>query len=403
MKNYIRSERSNLLEPNAYISMVLELSGEVSNMKLKQAVENAYQANETTMSKIVLEENGEAYYETMKKTGCKCILSKEPWKKLLFESEKMTFALNEGELIRTFITEEDGRTIVFIHAHHLAGDGKSMVDFIQDIMQSMEGKQLAFKPMVLVDQAYLEKRASLPAGTKYLLTCANRRWKKNGRSFTWQDYYRIHSEYWENWHSEIEYSAYDMEEIRRGCEGDVTVNSYMIGSFLRKHPEYRRIGIPVSIREEYKGMSNQTSGIDVTCRYRKGKSFEKNVKEIHKAIYRKLDNQNSKYFILMFMDCLVPSLVDAVLLQTHGCYQNKTARRLAKIMGYMEGRNRDLGVSNLNRIAIQSESASYRVEKIMFIPPKVSYAKHIIGICTWQNELVVCKHHMRNLKEKLTE
>ena len=26
-----------------------------------------------------------------------------------------------------------------------------------------------------------------------------------------------------------------------------------------------------------------------------------------------------------------------------------------------------------------------------------------LGICTWQNELVVCQHHMRNGKEKLTE
>lgn len=403
MKNYIRSERPNLFEPNDYISMVIEISGDVSKTKLRHAIECTYQANQTTMSRIVLEEDGQAYYEAMEQTGCKCILSNEPWQKLLLQSEKEPFALNEGELMRTFVTEEGNRTIVFIHAHHLAGDGKSMVDFIQDTFLSMDGKQLVFKPMLSVDHTYLEKRAKLQWGMKKIIKRINQKWKKTGTCFTWEDYYAIHRAYWKKYHSEIEWNTLDAEYVKKSCAKDTTVNSCLIGMLLQEHPEYKRIGIPVSIREESRGMSNQTSGVEIVYRFREKLSFEDNVKNIHKAIYKRINNQNMKYFVLMFEEKLSPSLIDAILLQTHDCYRNKISKRMAKVMGYMGDRTRDLGVSNLNRIEIPIESETYQVERVIFIPPKVSYAKQIVGVCTYQNEMVVCRHYMRKQEGKFSD
>ena len=74
MKKYIRSERANLFEPNVYISMIVKLSGNLQSEEIEQAVYKAYEANETTMSRIVLEENGDAYYEKMGSSGCRFII-----------------------------------------------------------------------------------------------------------------------------------------------------------------------------------------------------------------------------------------------------------------------------------------------------------------------------------------
>ena len=73
MKKYIRSERANLFEPNVYISMIVKLSGDLQSEEIEQAVYKAYEANEATTSKIVLGENGDAYYEKMGSSGCKFI------------------------------------------------------------------------------------------------------------------------------------------------------------------------------------------------------------------------------------------------------------------------------------------------------------------------------------------
>lgn len=68
--NEIITERPNLFEPNVYITVCVEIAGKVSPNKLSTAVKQAFEANEATMSKIVLE-NGLAYYEKMSVSNCK--------------------------------------------------------------------------------------------------------------------------------------------------------------------------------------------------------------------------------------------------------------------------------------------------------------------------------------------
>lgn len=392
MKKYIRSERANLFEPNVYISMIVKLSGEISKEEIQHAVEKAYEANEATMSRIVLEDNGDAYYEKMESSGCKFFVDNRPWQELLNRSEKNPFAINEGELIRTFLTKEDRYIVLFIHAHHLVGDGKSILILINDIANCLAGKQLTYKPMVLMESNFLKKKAKLMLAIRLALKRGNRKWRKIGRNFTWDDYYAVHKKYWEDHSSEIDVKTYDINKLKLQCKNDVTLNSYMIAKLLSEHPECKVVGIPVSIREEDRGMSNQTSGIAIKYRYNQNVTFEVNLDKIHKIIYKKINNKNMKYFILLFMEQLCPSLIDAILLQTHGCYQNKLSEKMARIMGYIGDGGRDLGVTNLNRIDIPKESSNYEIEDIVFIPPKVSYAKNVVGISTYKDLLTVSYH-----------
>ena len=397
MKKYIRSERANLFEPNVYISMIVKLSGDLRNEEIEKAVYKAYEANEATMSKIVLEENGDACYEEMGSSGCKFFADSRPWKELLYQSEKRPFALNEGELVRTFLTEENEQLILFIHAHHLVGDGQSVLVLLNDIINSLNRQPFTYKPMLLVDRSFLEKRAKLATGIKLYIELLNQKWQKNARAFTWDDYYAIHSKYWNESVSEIEWKTYDIKELKARCPEGITINSYLIAELLREHPEYEVIGIPVSVRED-EGMSNQTSGIAVKYKYNYKSEFEVNANRVHKAIYKKLNNKNMKYFILLFMERLCSSLIDAVLLQSHGCYQNKLTEKMAKVMGYIGNEGRDLGVTNLNKIDIPNVHERFEIKNILFVPPKVSYAKEVIGISTYADKLIVCYHKIISLK-----
>lgn len=249
--------------------------------------------------------------------------------------------------------------------------------------------------MSSVDRDFLEKRAKLGKGTKLFIKWINQKWQKNARAFAWDDYYAIHKKYWNEYVSEIEWKTYDIKELRARCPNGVTINSYMISELLKDHPECEVVGIPVSIRED-KGMSNQTSGIAIKYKYNFKRAFEVNTNQVHKAIYKKLKNRDKKYFILLFMERLCPSLIDAVLLQSHGCYQNKLTENLTKIMGYIGDGGRDLGVTNLNKIDIQNVHAGFVIEDIMFVPPKISYAQKVIGISTYADKLIVCYHKITN-------
>ena len=133
-KKYIRSERANLFEPNDYITMVVTFSGKLTQNEAAQAVKQAYANNEASMSKIVLKEDGSAYYEKLLESGCKVFFDSRNWREILKENEKCPFDLKNGELIRTFIIKEEQGMTLLLMAHHLAGDGMSMLYFIEDIL-----------------------------------------------------------------------------------------------------------------------------------------------------------------------------------------------------------------------------------------------------------------------------
>lgn len=391
MRKYIRTERANLFEPDVYISMVVKIAGNVSKEAMRNAVESAYEANEATMSRIVLEDSGEAYYEKLESSGCRVFMEKKPWMELLMQSEKEAFHLKNGELIRVFLTEEDEKLVLLIHAHHLVGDGKSVLFLLKDIVNFLDGKELTYKPMKLIDGGFLQKKARLAPGMKLLLRCVNRKWDKVGRHFSWENYYAVHKKYWSDHTSQIRVQTYDISKIKAQCSGKITVNSYMITLLLKDYPASKTVGIPVSIREEDKGMSNQTSGIVIKAKYNRKQSFDKNLRTVHRRIDKELRSRNKKYFVLLFMEYLSPSLTDAVLLQTHGCYQNKWSEKMARIMGYLGEGGRDLGVTNLNQIDLPDKYTNFTIESIQFIPPSISYTKNIVGISTFQNVLTVTK------------
>lgn len=63
-------------------------------------------------------------------------------------------------------------------------------------------------------------------------------------------------------------------------------------------------------------------------------------------------------------------------------------------MGYKGGKTRNLGITNLTRLDIPTKYGEYKINKIIFIPPVVSYARHIIGVSTLENELTITYHFM---------
>ncbi|MBQ4531435.1 MAG: hypothetical protein IJA36_12640 [Lachnospiraceae bacterium] len=222
-----------------------------------------------------MEENGDAYYEKMGSSGCGFIIDNCSWKELLHQSEKRPFALNKGELVRTFLTKENEQLILLIHAHHLVGDGQSVLILINDIVTSMNKQPLVYKSMLSVERNFLEKRAKLGKGTKLYIKWINQKWQKNARAFTWDDYFAIHRKYWNEYTSEIDWITHDIKELKEKCPKGITINSYIITELLREHPECEVVGISISIRED-KGMSNQTSGIAVKYKYNSKRAFEEN-------------------------------------------------------------------------------------------------------------------------------
>lgn len=387
----INTERPNLFEPNVYITFCVEIQDEACLQKLMKAVQCAYEANEVTMSKIVLD-HGKVYYEKMTATGCRVEFSDANWMDLVKENEQKPFELERGELVRTFLIPGEDSTQLLVMAHHLAGDGKSVLYLVQDIMRSFAGEALTDKPLTLLVRDSLPKKG-LSLSAKWYAAYCRKKW--TDLYLTWQDYYAIHAKYWSRTRSEIQCKTLSVDETNQIIEAakkcGCTVNSWLITRCLQKYGDKCEVGIPVSVRKPgNESMSNFTSGISIGYQYNRRKSFEENAMQVHKKISDML--RKHRIFVLQFLAELPMTLIDAVLLNTHGLYSNPLAEKTAEVMGYTGKKKRGIGVTNLGVLDISTAYGDYKISNVIFVPPAVSYSDNIIGVSTVNGRMSITYH-----------
>lgn len=99
------------------------IGGKVEIQALETAVKKACSRNEMLRSRILLEEDGHAFYETgeEKEIHIRKMDVKEDWKEVIQSQASIPFALKDGELLRFFawFMEEECRLLII--GHHLAG------------------------------------------------------------------------------------------------------------------------------------------------------------------------------------------------------------------------------------------------------------------------------------------
>lgn len=392
--NEIVVERPHLFEPNVYIAVCVEISGEINLNKLTAAVKQAYAANEATMSKIVLED-GICYYEKLPVSNCKVEISNEDWLEVVKKNEKISFAIDKGELVRTYIIPLEEKTQILIMAHHLVGDGKSVIYFIKDIMNALSDIPLTYKPLTLITRESLPKKGLSLLAKLYTKYCKN---KWNNRSFGWQDNYNLHNKYWNNYSSDIQYETLSAEQTQKIIEQSkqigCSVNSYLVTMFLQKRQKRCEVGIPVSIRQDNnEAMSNLVSGIQINYKYNANKSFSKNAISVNKKIARKL--KKKRLFVLQFLSGFPAALIDAVLVNKYNSiYYDRLIEKTAKVMSYTESTMRDMGITNLGKLDVPVSYGMCKIENIVFIPPAVSYSNNVIGVSTLNGKMTISYHNM---------
>lgn len=404
MKNEIWSERVDLFDPNIYICFRVQITGRPKTDALLKAVKTAFTVNEATMSAIVLKENGTAYFEKLSESGCSVTVSQKDWLTLIKENEKIPFQINKGELMRVFINPQGEETCLLIMAHHLVGDGKSIIYFLEDIMKGLAGEKSEYKSLRLVTKASFPKYARLPYFFKLYAENFNRKWRRSGCVFSWEDYIKVHEVYWKERSSKVIYETFTPEEIeklKRYAKGaGVSLNSCLATAFLSANPGNGCIGMPVDARPDgNRAMSNQVTGISVDYTYSDNLTFAENVQIVHRKVQKKLKNPVNRYFILQFMPLFEPALVDSVLMYAYDLYENDITGKLAAVLGYKGGKTRELGITNLTRLDIPDLYGQYGIKEVLFIPPVVSYAKHIIGVATTADGMRISYHFMSDGNE----
>lgn len=391
-----------LFEPSVYISMLVSMDGEITAKELKEAVEKAYTQNETTMSKIVLND-GQAFFQKLSQTGCKVFEEHRSWREVMHESEKNTFRINEGELVRSYIFPKEEGCTLLVMAHHIMGDGMALILFLQDILCNLTDKEVDYRPLNREGIEQVPSDLKLPFFENTAIKNWNTMWEKNGRIFTWQDYYNIHEKFWSCRQSDIEYEVIEKEElneIKAECKKqEITVNSYMVAKFLHRNREYENFCCPISLRGSNRSISNQVALLRMPYKYNKKKTFIENAKELHKIIRHHIEDRNKKYYISLMLGKLAPTLLDSVLMYTYGGYNNWISKLVATIMGYVGNRKTHLSITNLQNVDLKTDYKRFQLKDIAFMAACMSATKDVACISTFQDKMTISYCNIK--KEKI--
>ena len=391
VKKPIITERVNLFEPNDVIAMKFTISGQVEISRMIAAFDAAVKANETLNSKIVLSETGDVWYEPVNVERNIMRSVDGDWMEVLEEQQKILFAIDQGEMLRGFLFSGEEKSQVLLLAHHLAGDGKALVYFIEQMMRALNGEALPYQCLRTI---YPEE---IPAKNQILLSIGlylrywNHRWKKCEKIFTMEDRCRIHQLYWNKNRMSMcheHFSEKDLDCLHlKAKKANVSLTSYLIMAFAKQIPDKIGIGMAIDGRlDSNRNMGNQTSGTKIVFRYHVMQSFERNAQHFQKVLKRRLSSGWSKYFVLYFMGKLHGSFVDSIYMNLYGGFENDVSRRMAVICGY-ENTRPYYSFTNLTKLDIPYQYGTYQICEFIFVPPYISYGERMVGIATLDKEM----------------
>lgn len=395
-KTKIDKERIWIFSPVNNIVIKVDIKGNLLEEQLKEAVRDAVNHYDMLHQKIILHNEGNAYYQKAEIFEPTIKPMESDWKEVAREQEKCPFAIDKGEFIRFFYNKTETGMTVLIIAHHIAGDGISFTYFVQDILRSISGEKIEYKKLELYNMDNLPREARLRAPITWLIKYMNKMWKKTGKKFSFNDFYNMYDKYWNNRDTLI--YTYNLEEdiydsiYRYSKENKITINTILTTALIRASGELCDVGMAVNVREKgFTGMGNYATGISVKYQYNDKKNFVENAETVQKMIYDKLNNASKKYFLLQFMRSIEPTLIDAIYFNACCDYNNKTAETFSKMFGY-KGNPKGISITNLTKLPIVTKYGAYEITDFVFVPPLVLNAKRIIGIASIGKKMVLSLH-----------
>ncbi|MBP3325234.1 MAG: hypothetical protein J6L77_02290 [Coprococcus sp.] len=392
-------ERTFIFDPNVYMTIVVTIEGDVGEEEICEAVRKAYTQNQTTMSKIVLDEQGKLYQEMMQESGCKVFVDSRDWQEIMHENERKPFRIKEGELVRTFVIPRGTQKDIYLMAHHVACDGGGLLILAEDILDNLQGKEVAYKPTKVIAEKSVIKRGNLKFIEKLALKNLNKKWGKEKRVFGWDVYDKVHEEFWKNKQSEISFTwieGTELEKLKEECKkAGVTVNSYLTAKLMQKYPECKKLGIPVSVRGEERSISCLISSAPVYSKYDTSKDFSENLATINETIKKELTSEGAIYRIPQFVAYTDPTLLEAGYIQNVIKFESSPVDSMARVLGLYGDERYELGITNLKEITFPSDYDRFKVTGVIPVAPLIATTEKVFTISTYNGKMLIAENKVK--------
>lgn len=357
--------------------------------------------------RILQDEEGECYYVPKEHFTMPHIEIRDYMQdaqEFINEQEKIEFDLEKGEIIRFIISRDTNKVVLSIVQHHMAGDGKSLLLFLQEIMFQLEGikagniigcSEKDVVPVQQITRKSISKFVERDEIEEIFINEINSEWDKMEKKFfTLQELHQLFKKYWECNETKVATATVSNDKLNKfltACKVNcVTVNNAMINSIFKSIKEKsKKICVIVDLRtEECNGFGNFASSIIVDVMYDEKLDFWDNARNVQKLISGLIEDRTKLYAGLLLKEKVNNALIDGAYFESI----SKLGNRLISEYNDLNGISEDgipLVISNLGKNTIQEEYGELKIEELSVFSPLSVGLNSNMAVITENEKMVI--------------
>ena len=283
------------------------------------------------------------------------------------------------------------KTIFLFVFHHLLADGRGALGLAEEFAKCYKFGAVPdhVEEMLISSKKDMPANSTLPFVSKLLVKRANKQWKRENHTLTYEEYLELANKYYgsDKIARNIKLESTDAyKEMVEAChQHNVSINDYLMAQMYIKD-KTDKIIIAYDLRKRlscYKqgALGNYSTAFSVEYK-NKTSDVWKAARDVHDIIKKKADDPKSLYLVLQCYADLEGELLDASFAAARCGYESKAAGFIGTMFfGFAESKG--YSITNLGKFD------SRNIEEAVFIPPASPAIKKTLGVLTVNGKMYI--------------
>lgn len=398
-------DRAFLFDPAVCVMLRAELIGSIPIGLLEHAIKNTTKKYELLNSRILEDECGNFYFAPMESPLTPQIITENAFlttEEFINTYQKQYFDLDKGNLIKFIIQKKPHSLLLSICLHHLAGDGKSALYLLEDILLNLEmqiesnvlpNSNINSIPIHAFSKNYLHTLCTQSNSSLPFAETINKRWRKENFVPNLANKNELFHKHWKNAQTFAKSKIVSAQETKYLCclckKNNVTVNSALITMILKKLRVLKNFLVAMDFRnEEYSGYGNYSVAPQLSLYYQQNQTFWENANRIHKLLREAYLDHKSLSQQLLFNTHFENSLLSSAYLQKENMIDNKVVKDYMNSTGSLKEQI-PLVISNIGINPIKEKYNTFEIQELSFVSPIFMQLDCNIGIITSNGKMAI--------------
>lgn len=339
IRRLVNNERKFLWSPSGNVAVVGRVRGDLTQEALRGALRRIPEKHPLTASRVRQDEERALWFVHDPEIEIPLRVvdraSDEGWIGEVGREIRTPWDQFRGPLIRFVLVYSPEVSEVIAFSQHSICDGTALAFLIRDVLSLVADPEERLERLVpdftltevLGDEAFGGGMGGRIKG--FVVNRYNKQWRKNPVYVDHEDYLAIQGAYADKFEYGcvlLELDEVQTKALTGACrEHRVTVNTALTAALVAAFQEFygggreeaRRIALPFDLRRRTSPPLGDVfclmvGSVEVAFRYRSGRSFWENARELHRAIVGKIEGRAVLEAAVM-IELLDPTLVDVML------------------------------------------------------------------------------------------